>query len=108
MAIKNNLVIDQGADFIHNIYLLDQNGDPFNITGYTANAQVRKTFTSTSFKTIDVEVGDENGLVSLSMNSYTTSLLTETRYVYDVLLHSNNVTSRLVEGIIQVNPDVTR
>ena len=108
MAIKNNLVVDQGADFIHNIYLIDQNGDPFDISGYTANAQIRKTYSSTTFTTMDIALANTSGLITLSMNSTTTSLLTNTRYVYDLQLHSNDVTSRLLEGIVTVNPDVTR
>jgi hypothetical protein len=108
MAIKNNLIVDQGADFVQNIYLIDQNGDPFDITNYTANAQIRKTYSSATYTTMDVAVGNTDGLVTLSMNSTTTASLTNTRYVYDLQLHSNNVTSRLLEGIVTVNPEVTR
>lgn len=108
MAIKTNLVIDQGADFIHNIYLIDSNGDAFDISNYTANAQIRKTFTSSSFYTIGVSLGGNTGLVTLSMNAASTSNLTNNRYVYDLQLHANNVSSRILEGIVTVNPEVTR
>lgn len=108
MAIKTNLIVDQGADFVYNVYLIDQNGDPFDITGYTANSQLRKNYTSTTYSTIDVAVGNTNGLITLSMNSATTANLTNSRYVYDLELHANNVTSRILEGIVTVNPEVTR
>jgi len=108
MAIKTNLIVDQGADFIYNVYLIDQNGDAFDISGYTANAQIRKTYTSSTYSTIDVAVGSTDGLVTLSMNAAVTANLTNNRYVYDLQLHSNNVTSRIMEGIVTVNPEVTR
>ena len=108
MAIKTNLIVDQGADFVYNVYLIDTNGDAFDITGYTANAQIRKTYTSTTYNTIDVTVGGNTGLVTLSMNAAITANLTNSRYVYDLQLHSNNVTSRILEGIVTVNPEVTR
>lgn len=108
MAIKTNLVIDQGADFIHNIYLIDSNGDAFDITNYTANAQIRKTFTSSTYYTINVTLGGNTGLITLSMNAASTANLTNNRYVYDLQLHANNVSSRILEGIVTVNPEVTR
>ena len=59
---------------------------------------------------MNVDVSSENtGLITLSMNSYTTSELTAPRYLYDLVLKSaNNVVSRLLEGYITVNPSVTR
>lgn len=108
MAIKSNLIVDQGADFIHNIYLIDSNGDAFDITDFTANAQIRKTYTSTTYNTINVTLGGNNGLVTLTMNAAVTANLTNSRYVYDLQLHANNVTSRILEGIVTVNPEVTR
>lgn len=108
MAIKTNLIVDQGADFVYNIHLIDTNGDPFDITGYTANAQIRKTYTSTTYNTINADITGNTGLITLTMNSTTTANLTNSRYVYDLLLNANNVTSRIIEGIVTVNPEVTR
>ena len=108
MSIKTNLTVDQGANFIYNIYLIDVNGDPFNITGYTGNSQIRRTYTSNSYVTMSVAVTGNTGLISLSMNASTTSSLTHNRYVYDVELLANSVVSRIVEGIVTVNPGVTR
>ena len=108
MAIKTNLIVDQGANFVYNVYLIDVNGDPFDITDYTANAQIRKTYTSTTYNTLDVTLGGNTGLITMSMNAATTANLTNSRYVYDLQLHSNNITSRILEGIVTVNPEVTR
>lgn len=108
MAIKQDLIVDQGADFIHKVYLIDTSGNPFDITGYSANAQIRRNFTSNSYIDISINLDHVNGLVAMSMNADTTALLTQTRYVYDLDLSSNNVVSRIVEGVVNVNPGVTR
>ena len=108
MSIKTNLTVDQGADFIYNIYLIDASGNPFDISGYSGNSQIRRTYTSNSYVTMNVAITGNTGLISLSMNASTTSNLTYNRYVYDVELANNNVVSRIVEGFITVNPGVTR
>jgi len=108
MAIKTNLTVDQGATFVYNIYLIDVDGNPFDITGYSGNSQIRKTYTSTSYTTMNVAITGASGLITLSMNSVTTANLASSRYVYDLELSSNNVTSRIVEGYVTVNPGVTR
>jgi hypothetical protein len=108
MAIKANIVIDQGSDFSTEISVTDDNGDPVNLTGYSAAAQMRKHYTSATaisfIATIDVA-----GSVGLSMNAATSSNVTAGRYVYDCeITSSSNVVSRLVEGIVTVTPQVTR
>ena len=109
MAIKTNLIVDQGANFVYKIYLIDQEGLPFSISGYTGNAQIRKSYTSSGFSTMNVAITGNTGLITLTMNATTTANLSFTRYVYDVELISNtNITSRIVEGFVTVNLGVTR
>lgn len=109
MSIKTNLSVDQGSNFVYNIYLIDADGNPFNITGYTANAQIRRTYTSYSYATMNTAISGTSGLITLSMNATTTANLTNTRYVYDLELKSSaNVVSRIVEGTVTVNLGVTR
>jgi hypothetical protein len=109
MSIKTNLSVDQGSNFVYNIYLIDADGNPFNITGYTANAQIRRTYTSYSYATMNTAITGASGLITLSMNATTTANLTNTRYVYDLELKSSaNVISRIVEGTVTVNLGVTR
>ena len=108
MAIKANIIIDQGADFSTEISVTDDNGDPVNLTGYSAAAQLRKHYTSSAFTAFTANV-NVSGTVTLSMNAATSSNVTAGRYVYDCeLTSSGNVVSRLVEGIVTVTPQVTR
>lgn len=109
MAIKTNLVIDQGTDFSVTINIVDANNTPLALTGYDGEAQMRKYFTSSRKYPFNVEIGVEYGTVTLSMNSATTSSITPGRYVFDCELISNtNIVSRILEGISTVTPGVTR
>lgn len=109
MAIKGNLVIDQGASFETNINVTDDDGIIVDLTGYTGVAQMRKHYTSLQYYSFTVTIDAPNGIVSLSMDSNTTNTIAAGRYVYDCeLTSSNNVRSRLVEGIVTVTPQVTR
>ena len=110
MSAQNNLSIDQGADFTYNVYLIDSAGVAVDLTGFNGNCQLRTSYTSNVYFTMDVNVSTVNtGLITLSMNSATSSTLTAAKYLYDVKLTSNNnIVSRLMEGVISVNKDVTR
>ena len=47
MAAIANLTIDQGATFNSDVTVKDSNGNPFNLTGYTASAKMAKGYQST-------------------------------------------------------------
>lgn len=109
MAIKANLVIDQGADFSTEIDVTDENGNVVDLTGWTVAAQMRKHYTSSSFFSFVANTTGAAGQVTLTMNAATTATITSGRYVYDCELTSTaNVVSRLIEGIVTVTPQVTR
>lgn len=108
MAIKANIVIDQGTDYTTAINVTDEYDDPIDLTGYTGAAQMRKHYSSSAQTAFTVAVAN-NGVVTLTMNSATTNTISAGRYVYDCELRSAaNVVSRLVEGIVTVTPQVTR
>lgn len=109
MATKANLVIDQGSTFSTDLNMTDDNGDPMNLTGYTAASQIRKWYTSVSpSATFSSSINANTGVITLSLTSAQTNNLVAGRYVYDVELTTGSVVSRIVEGIITVTPQVTR
>lgn len=108
MAQKVNLVIDQGTTFSTTFDIKDDAGAPLDLSTYTASAQIRKHYTSTNAVSFTV-TANSSGVISLSLNSNATSNLTAGRYVYDVeLVAPGNTTSRIVEGIVTLTPQVTR
>jgi hypothetical protein len=109
MATKANLVIDQGSTFSTDLTLLDEYGDGLVLNGYTANSQIRKWYTSaTPAATFLTIINTTSSVITLTLTSNQTSNLVAGRYVYDVEINDGASTSRIVEGIITVTPQVTR
>lgn len=108
MAQKVNLVIDQGTTYSTTFDIKDDAGVPIDFTGYTGSAQIRKHYTSSNAVSFTVSA-NSSGVITLSLTSNATSNLTAGRYVYDVeMVAPGNTTSRIVEGIITLTPQVTR
>lgn len=108
MAQKVNIVIDQGATFNTTFTILDENDNPIDFTTYTANSQMRKSYTSSTAYTFDVALSN-SGVVTLSMSANATGAITAGRYLYDVEVQATTgVRSRIVEGIVTVTPQITR
>ncbi len=108
MATKLNLFIDQGTDFATTIEVADEEGVPINLSTYTGRAQMRKHYTSTAYNSFTVS-GNANGVITVSMNAATTANIAGGRYVWDLeMVATGNVVSRIVEGIVTINPEVTR
>jgi len=109
MATKANLVIDQGTTYTTDLNLTDENGDPLNLTGYSANSQIRKHYTSSNSVVFSTSINATAGIITLSLTSNQTTNMVGGRYVYDVeLTDTSNSISRIVEGIVTVTPQVTR
>jgi hypothetical protein len=112
MATKANISIDQGTTFSTQIDLTDENNDPIDLSAYTANAEIRRWYSSTDPAAIFVANTGTNtaaGVLTLTLSANQTSNLEYGRYVYDVrLADASNTITRIVEGIVTVTPSVTR
>lgn len=109
MAIKANIVIDQGSTFQTSINVTDENDDIVDLTNYSAAAQMRKHYTSSNATSFNTSISPSLGIVTLSLTANTTNTLVPGRYLYDCELTDNNgLVTRLVEGIVTVTPGVTR
>jgi hypothetical protein len=108
MAIKANLTIDQGTDYSTSITLTDDDDNVVTLAGYTANAQIRKTYSSSNSVSFSTEITEAQGVITLSLTDTQTANITPGRYVYDVILTVGTTTTRIVEGIVTVTPRVTR
>ena len=112
MAITSNLIIDQGTDFQAVVRLYSTNTAPLDLTNYSATAQLRKSYDSTTASgvfAVSIPIVS-NGELYLTMAASSSTGLKYGRYVYDVLLTdtSTGVKTRAVEGIVTVMPSVTR
>ena len=110
MAALSNIYIDQGADFSTIISLTDSNGDVLDLTGYTALAQIRKTYGSTTIAgTFATALVANTGQLTLSLTDVITGAMGSGRYVYDVLLtDGSGDKTRVLEGQAILTPSVSR
>jgi hypothetical protein len=108
MASKINIVIDQGTTFNTQYTIHDVNDLPVDFTGYVANSQMRKSYSSSNAYTFNVGL-NSNGQVALSMSSNVTNSIVAGRYVYDIEVEDlSGIRSRIIEGIVTVTPQVSR
>ena len=109
-AAYTELFLEQGTDFVTSITLDDVNGDPYDLTNVIAKGQIKKSYYSaneTSHFTITIN-DPPTGVINMAIPSANTANIAAGRYVYDVVIKdsANNVT-RVLEGIVNVIPQVT-
>ncbi len=111
MASYAELIVDQGSTFSTILSLTDDMTNlPINVSGYSINANIKKSYYSAnntaSFVSTINDAG--NGNVTISITSDVSTNIKAGRYVYDVKLKSpTNVTTRIVEGILTITPRVS-
>ena len=111
MAAVANLRIDQGASFSSDVTVTNSDGDVVNLTGYTTEAKMAKSYGADSFVTLTAAVASDatTGVIELTLtDSQTAALDAPARYVYDVYITqtSTSTVTRVIEGVITVNPKV--
>ena len=110
MAALSNIYIDQGSDFTTVISLTDSNNEALNLTGYSALAQIRKTYGSTAIAaTFGTSLTTDSGQLTLSLTDVVTAAMSSGRYVYDVLLtDGSGDKTRVLEGQAILTPGVSK
>jgi hypothetical protein len=105
-ALYNNLYIEQGSTYNTTI-IIDGIGA---LTG-NSSSQIRKTYNSSNTTaTFQTTVSTLNNTITLQLSSNVTSNIVPGRYVYDAIVRNgaNNTSIRVLEGIVDVSPSVTR
>ena len=111
MAAYVEITIEQGANLTSTVTVSDTQGDAINLSTYSAAAQLRKSYYSSTANTLSATItGIANGQITLSMTAANTANLTPGRYVYDLKITNSvdNSVTRVVEGTATVLPSVTR
>tara|TARA_A100001035_G_C27351351_1_gene307221 strand:+ start:87 stop:419 length:333 start_codon:yes stop_codon:yes gene_type:complete len=110
MASISNIFIDQGADFTTTVTVTDSNGDAVSLVGYSAAAQIRKSYSSSTSTDFTTSISNASGgEITITLSDTQTAALEAGRYLYDVLITaSGGDKTRVVEGQVTVNPSVTR
>jgi len=112
MAAYVELYMDQGASFTNTLTITDDvTNAPVNISGYTLTSQMRRSYYSAN-ATANITrtlVSANTDKVQMSMTPANTSNIKAGRYLFDVeTTDTNNYVVRILEGIINVTPGITR
>ena len=110
VAAIANLSMDQGATF-STVITVYQNDSILNLSGYTAAAQIRKSYSSSSSTafTTTIDSDTSTGKITLSLTPTQAAALEEGRYVYDLeITASDSTVTRPIQGTVIVRPNVTR
>ena len=113
-AIKFDIPIEQGATFEMTLTYADSVGVPINLTGYSAEMQVREEVGGRVLATASTSNGSivlsSGGQVVITLAAAQTSLIGAIVGVYDLFLKSpaGNPIRKLVYGNVTVKQSVTR
>jgi hypothetical protein len=106
----NNLLVYQGATFDEEL-LLEVDGDPVDLTGYTAAMKVRATPADDAVLSLTngsgITLGGALGTVAVVITATQTSDIAAGRYYYDLELTSAGVVTRFIQGTFQVSAQIT-
>ena len=106
-----NININQGSSYSSNLApLTDEYGNIFDLEDYSVNSQIRKSYySSNTTASFNTSMNVTSGVITLSLDANVTSNIYPGRYVYDTLIYnSSNNYIRIVEGVVQFSPSVTR
>ena len=106
----NNLVIDAGEDFSQDFTLETSLNGVVNLTGYAGSSYIRKHPESSKvIAGFGISFFNPSyGQLRLSLGSSITSTIPEGRYVYDVLVTTQNSSKQIViEGMVTVRTGIS-
>jgi hypothetical protein len=117
MAQYEEFSIDQGTDVTIQLNLTNPDGSTKDLSGYSINAQIRKTVSTSDSDAITfnstVLIPTTDGKVNLSLTNAQTDAMVAGRYFYDVEISHNDsdgntIIERILEGKIDLTPSITR
>lgn len=110
MAVRKDIVIDQGSDVSITINITGDDDLPTDLTGCSLRSQIRKHPASNTYYSFTCTITNAiAGSASLILGANVTANITGGRYLYDVeLVDSSNLVTRIFEGICTVTSEITR
>ena len=122
-AGKYNFIIQQGSTFKRLIQYTDSNGEPIDLTDYSARMQIRPSVDSETVyvnltDTIDADgsgilITPKSGTLEITLSAASSSKLSfNGDAVYDLEIYSGSGNSvyvaRILEGRVKLSKEVTR
>ena len=103
MAVVQDILIYQGADFVRNITLTDQNGMPLNVAGFTANGAIKSDPYSNTANVFLFITNLTTGNLEITMQANVTANIMPGTYAYDVMMNNGTETFKVAEGLATVD-----
>jgi hypothetical protein len=112
-AATHNLIIDQGATWRLNLLYKDSENSPIDLTGYTAQLQLRTSYDAASASLnlsngSGITITANTGSIAIVATATQTNALIAGDYVYDLEITLSGEVTRLIQGRAIVRPQVTR
>jgi hypothetical protein len=114
--LTGDQAIQQGATYTKSIVWKDGAGVVMNLTGYSAKMQIRSSVSAPKVLAeiatspgSGIALGGALGTIDLTISATLTGAIGEVAGVYDLeLTSSGGVVTRLLEGAVEITPQVTR
>lgn len=116
-AAEHNVTIDQGETWTKQVTWQDSNGDPYDLSTYTARMMIRHNYADKDKKLPLVTLTDSDGItlgagtnnVVIVIEDSITENIPGGTYYYDLeLISPSQEVSKLLRGKAIVLPEVTR
>lgn len=112
MAGRYNIIVEQNSAFSLPITMYNVTGSTetvMNLTGYTAKAAIKKNYGDTkTFATMSItNTLNTSGSIQLALNSTQSLSIPVGTYVWDLLIVTGSVQTRILEGQASVTAYVT-
>ena len=112
--IEYDLATEQGSSLSRVVTYSDANGNPVNLTGYTARMQVRPRASSGyAYLTLTspsggLTLGGTTGTITILVEGSVTSAIPAGDYVYDLEVVSSGYVDKVMGGDFSLSAEVTR
>jgi hypothetical protein len=126
-AGKYTFTIEQGSTVNFEIQYKDSSGNPVDLTGYNGKMMIRSNFadnTPTTYATLSSSLASDgtglnfsgsngstpptSGSIGIYISAASSSAFTFDTAKYDLEIYSGNTATRLLEGMIKLDKEVTR
>lgn|ERR1043166_4419989 len=110
-AARKDITVEKGATFSYPIQMQNGDGTPFNLTGYTGQAEIREEAGSKNLvvaMTVTIGSPATNGTITLQIPAATTAALREGNYEWDFYIRATSPEIRLLSGKASIIPSVCK
>lgn len=107
-ASRYDISVEQHSTFELAVDVVNDNGDPVDLTGYTGSMQIRASYDATDvLAAATVTILADAGRVTAVIDAATTGAGTWVGAVYDLIITNTTRTERIVEGNARLSRSVT-